>query len=76
MDDIPRRVRDRPSFAPLSPEDEQEFLRKQAGFETAYGATGDPQALCQAFLHVYASRQTPPLGGMGYLKRPGRGADR
>jgi hypothetical protein len=60
MDDIPRRVRDRPSFAPLSPEDEQEFLRKQAGFEAAYRATGDPQALCQAFLHVYASRQTPP----------------
>ena len=60
MDDIPPRVRNRPVFAALSPEDEQEFLRQQAGFEAAYRATGDPQALCHALLHVWSSRQTPP----------------
>jgi hypothetical protein len=60
MDEIPRRVRDRPSFAALSPEDEQEFLRKQAGFEASYRATDDPQVLGHALLHVYSSRQTPP----------------
>jgi hypothetical protein len=60
MDEIPRRVRRRPSFAPLSPEDEQEFLRKQAGFEAAYRTTGDPQVLWHALLHVYSSRQTIP----------------
>src|SRR5262249_46830254 len=60
MDEIPRRVRRRPAFAALSPEDEQEFLCKQAGFEDAYRTIGDPQALCHALVHVYSSRQTNP----------------
>jgi hypothetical protein len=60
MDDIPPRVSNRPSFAALSAEDEQRFLREQAGFEAAYRTTGDPQALCHALLHVWSSRQTTP----------------
>ena len=60
MDDIPRRVRDRPSFAALSPEDEQEFLRKQAGLEAAHRTTRDPQVLGHALLQVYSLRQTLP----------------
>ena len=48
MDDIPRRVRSRPSFAALAPEDEQEFLRKQAGLEAAHCTTRDPQVLGHA----------------------------
>ena len=60
MDDIPRRVRDRPSFAALAPEAEQEFLHEQAGFEAAYRTTGDPQVLVHALLQVYSLRQTLP----------------
>jgi hypothetical protein len=60
MDDIPRRVRNRPSFAALAPEAEQEFLHKQAGFEAAYRTTGDPQVLWHALLHAWSSRQTIP----------------
>jgi hypothetical protein len=60
MDDIPPRVRNRPTFAALAPEDEQEFLRKQAGFEAAYRTTGDPQVLVHALLHACSSAQTTP----------------
>ena len=60
MDDIPRRVRNRPSFAALAPEAEQEFLHKQAGFEAAYSTTGDPQVLVHALLHAWSSGQTIP----------------
>jgi hypothetical protein len=82
MDDIPRRVRDRPSFAPLSPEDEQEFLRTQAGFEAAYRATGDPQVLWHALLHAWSSRQTIPswvvwdIGGAVIKRRTNEEAER
>jgi hypothetical protein len=61
MDDIPRRVRSRPSFAALAPEAEQEFLHKQAGFEAAYRTTGDPQVLVHAFLQAWSSGQTIPF---------------
>ena len=60
MDYIPPRVRNRPDFAALAPEDEQEFLRKQAGFEASYRATGDLQVLWHALLHAWSSRQTLP----------------
>src|SRR5262245_25544058 len=44
----------------LSPVENEEFLRKQAEFESAYRTTGDPQVLWHALLHVYSSRQTLP----------------
>jgi hypothetical protein len=58
--DVPPRIRNRPTFAALAPEDEQEFLRKQAGFEAAYRTAGDPQVLWHALLHAWSSRQTIP----------------
>jgi len=60
MTPIPRRVGDRPNFKQLSPAENDEFLRKQAGFEAAYRTTGDPQVLWHALLHLWASKQTPP----------------
>jgi hypothetical protein len=57
---IPRRVTDRPTFRQLSPAENDEFLRTQAGLEAAYRTSGDPQALCHALVHVYGSRQTIP----------------
>jgi hypothetical protein len=58
--DVPPQVIDRPTFKPLTPDEEREFLRKQAELEAAYRRTGDPKVLFDAFLHVWGSRQTIP----------------
>jgi hypothetical protein len=59
-------VIDRPLFTKLSPDDEQEFLRKQAAFEAAYRRTGEPTVLFDALAHAWWSRQTVP----GWLVLP------
>ena len=59
MDDIPHAVTDRPIFTELSPDEEQEFLRKQADYEAAY-RNGEPLALFHALAHAWWSRQTVP----------------
>jgi hypothetical protein len=42
-------------------EDEPEFLRKQAEFETAYRVSdGDPQVLCHALVHAYSAGRPFP----------------
>jgi hypothetical protein len=58
--DVPPQVTDRPIFKPLSPTENDEFLRKQAEFEAAYRCTGDPLALEAALRHAWWSRQTVP----------------
>ena len=63
--DIPLRITDRPVHKQLSPADNDEFLGKQAEFETAYRCTGDPLALQEALSHAWFSRQTVP----GWLMR-------
>jgi hypothetical protein len=44
---------------PDSPAETDEFLRKQAEFESAYRTTGDPQVLWHALLHAWSSRRLP-----------------
>ena len=58
--DIPLPVRDRLPFKPLSPAENEEFLRRQVEFEAAYRRTGDPEVLFSAILHAWWSRQTIP----------------
>ena len=58
--DIPLRITARPIHKQLSPDDNGEFLLKQAEYEAAYRRTGDPLALLHALHHVSWSRQTVP----------------
>jgi hypothetical protein len=58
--DIPLRITARPTFKPLSPAENGEFLRRQAEFEAAYRCTGEPLALLDALRDAWWSRQTVP----------------
>lgn len=57
--DIPRRIT-WAFYKQLSPDEEREFLCKQAEFEAAYRRTGDPLVLWNAILHAWSLRQTLP----------------
>ena len=59
---IPHAVTDRPFFRPLSPAENEAFLRKQAEFEAAYRRTGDPLA---------PKRRCATPGGSGRRSRAG-----
>jgi hypothetical protein len=54
-------VSDRPIAKAMTPEENEEFLRKQATYEAAYHRTGEPLVLWDAFMHVQWARQTIPL---------------
>jgi hypothetical protein len=58
--DIPLTVTDRPVHKPLSPAENDGFLRKQAEFEAAYRRTDEPLVLSEALHHVWFSQQTVP----------------
>ena len=57
---ISPEVQDRPTYAALTPDAEEAFLRKQTEFEAAYRRTGDPLVLSEALMHAWWSRQTVP----------------
>src|SRR5262249_4189962 len=58
--DIPLRITGRPIHKPLSPAENDEFLRRQAEFEAAYRRTGEPLALLDALRDAWSSRQAVP----------------
>jgi hypothetical protein len=59
-DNIPPKVKNRPAFRKLSPDEEEAFLREQAEYEAAYRRTGQTLALWEALKHVHREGQTVP----------------
>jgi hypothetical protein len=59
-DNIPPKVKTRPAFRKLSPDEEEAFLREQAEYEAAYRRTGQTLALWEALKHVHREGQTVP----------------